>query len=159
MIFFDSAKLGRCADGELGAWAAHRPRDLAHNHVDSAVGANNTKVTRPKIWNIKRVQSANTLWRVAEILFSQVTKRGNADYRFFVFFRFFAAAAAARPPPSPPFSAMRFESAFSRGFRRFRRAQPQIEPLSTMTSQSRTKGCSSRSSACVEINQCVGCAR
>ena len=91
-------------------------------------------MTRPKVWNIKRVQSANTLWRVAEILFSQVTKRGNADYRFFVFFRFFAEAAAARPPPRPPFSAMRFESAFSRGFRRFRRAQPQIEPLSTMTS-------------------------
>ena len=90
-------------------------------------------MTRPKVWNIKRVQSANTLWRVAEILFSQVTKRGNADYRFFVFFRFFAEAAAARPPPRPPFSAMRFESAFSRGFRRFRRAQPQIEPLSTMT--------------------------
>ena len=56
------------------------------------------------------------------------------DYRFFFAFRFFAeAAAAASPPPSPPFSAMRFESAFSRGFRRFRRAQPQIEPLSTMT--------------------------
>ena len=53
---------------------------------------------------------------------------------FFAFFRFFAEAAAASPPPSPPFSAMRFESAFSRGFRRFRRAQPQIEPLSTMTS-------------------------
>ena len=69
--------------------------------------------------------------RVAENLVSQVTTRGNADYRFFFAFRFFAeAAAAARPPPSPPFSAMRFESAFSRGFRRFRRAQPQIEPLS-----------------------------
>ena len=89
-------------------------------------------MTRPKVWNIKRVQSANALWRVAEILFSQVTTRGNVDYRFFFAFRFFAeAAAAARPPPNPPFSAMRFESAFSRGFRRFRRAQPQIEPLST----------------------------
>ena len=114
----------------LGLWKAQRSRDLARNHVDSAVGANNTKVTRPKIWNIKRVQSANTLWRVGKILVSQVTTRGNVDYRFFVFFRFFAAAAAARPAPSPPFSAMRFESAFSRGFRRFRRAQPQIEPLS-----------------------------
>ena len=69
------------------------------------------------------------------ILVSQVTTRprGNVDYyRFFFAFRFFAeAAAAARPAPSPPFSAMRFESAFSRGSRRFRRAQPQIEPLST----------------------------
>ena len=95
------------------------------------MGRRSKKSDPTKVWNIKRVQSANTLWRVAEILFSQVTKRGNADYRFFVFFRFFAEAAAARPPPRPPFSAMRFESAFSRGFRRFRRAQPQIEPLST----------------------------
>ena len=130
-----------------------RPTDRATLPAITSMGRRSKKSDPTKVWNIKRVQSANTLWRVAEILFSQVTKRGNADYRFFVFFRFFAEAAAARPPPRPPFSAMRFESAFSRGFRRFRRAHPQIDPLSTMTSQSRTKGCSSSSSACVD--QCV----